>query len=92
MSSKTREEMLVERGKTHGKFSDHARCTQFLKKIIHDEISKRNARGQTALTLQHRESLDMIVHKIGRIIAGDPLVQDHWDDIAGYAEIANKEF
>ena len=36
-----------------------------------------------------KESLEMIVHKIGRILAGDPSFQDHWDDIAGYAKIAN---
>lgn len=33
------------------------------------------------------ESLDMIAHKIGRIIAGDPNVEDHWRDIAGYATL-----
>ena len=34
-----------------------------------------------------RESLDMIAHKIGRILAGDPDFRDHWDDIAGYAKL-----
>lgn len=35
-----------------------------------------------------RESLSMIFHKIGRILAGDPNFRDHWDDIAGYAKLA----
>jgi hypothetical protein len=38
-----------------------------------------------------QESLDMITHQIGRIIAGDPGFADHWRDIAGYAQlVANR--
>ncbi len=33
----------------------------------------------------------MIAHKIGRIVSGNPNVQDHWDDIAGYAKLASNE-
>jgi hypothetical protein len=33
-----------------------------------------------------REALDMIVHKIARILSGsDPDDSQHWEDIAGYA-------
>jgi hypothetical protein len=31
--------------------------------------------------------LEMIAHKIGRVLAGDPNHADHWDDIAGYARL-----
>jgi hypothetical protein len=34
-----------------------------------------------------RESLDMIAHKIARILNGNPNVHDHWHDIAGYATL-----
>jgi hypothetical protein len=34
-----------------------------------------------------REALDMIVHKIGRILNGDPNYQDSWQDIVGYAKL-----
>jgi hypothetical protein len=35
--------------------------------------------------------LDMICHKIGRIINGDPDYADSWHDIAGYAQlVANR--
>jgi hypothetical protein len=34
-----------------------------------------------------RESLDMIQHKISRILNGDPNIVDSWADIAGYAHI-----
>jgi hypothetical protein len=33
------------------------------------------------------EALEMIVHKIGRIVNGNPDVTDHWVDIAGYATL-----
>ena len=78
--------MLKERKGTHGHFIDHARITQALKQIIHEEL---NRCGIHKFSPCHVESLEMIVHKIGRIIAGDPTFADHWDDIAGYAKIAN---
>lgn len=85
-------DLTEERGKTHGSFADHARITLRLKELMQYEMTARQIRSQPPLTDQHRESLDMIAHKIGRIIAGDPTFQDHWDDIAGYAHIANKKF
>jgi len=33
------------------------------------------------------EALDMIAHKIGRIVNGDPDYEDSWRDIAGYATL-----
>lgn len=38
-----------------------------------------------------REAMEMIVHKIGRIIHGNPHEADHWRDIAGYALLAVRE-
>lgn len=81
--------LVAERGKTHGAFADHARITQSLKRIILLELDAREFRGQPALTDAQHESIDMIVHKIGRIVAGESAFQDHWDDISGYARIAN---
>ena len=92
MSNEATEALVTERGKTHGSFEDHARCTQRLKFGVQAEIQARLLRGQSGLSNQHAEAIDMILHKIGRIIAGDPTFQDHWDDIAGYAVIANKKF
>lgn len=86
------EQLLEERGKTHGRFYDHATCTQNLKVVLKVHLHHRASRDQQGLTDQQLESLDMIMHKIGRIIAGDPNFQDHWDDIAGYAMLANKSF
>lgn len=85
-------DLTQERGKTHGNFSDHARITRRLKHVMVEEQVLRHRRGQPPLNYQQCEALDMIAHKIGRIIAGEAGFQDHWDDIAGYAHIANKEF
>lgn len=81
-------DVLTERHKTHGNFEDHARITQRFKGVMNDEIYQRFTRNQPALNPKQMEALDMILHKIGRIIAGDPSFEDHWTDIAGYAQIA----
>lgn len=70
--------LLAERAKTHGDFSDHARITQQLKDTM------RVGLGWGRLNYMQRESLEMTAHKIGRILAGDPDHLDHWRDIEGY--------
>lgn len=78
------EAILAERGKTHGDFTDNARVMQSLKRIVHAEA------GWDKLTDVQREALHMILHKVGRIISGNPNTHDHWDDIAGYAKLASE--
>jgi hypothetical protein len=80
--------LLQERGKTHGDYTDHARITSRLKDVIYDECTTRVNRGQQPLTPDQRETLDMISHKVGRILAGQANFRDHWDDIAGYARLS----
>lgn len=36
----------------------------------------------------HVARLEMIAHKVGRILAGNPHFEDHWADIAGYARLS----
>jgi hypothetical protein len=38
-----------------------------------------------------RESLEMIAHKIGRILNGDPDYDDSWLDIEGYSKLVRDE-
>lgn len=80
------ETMLIEREKTHGNFRDHARCTQRLKAVLRDELE---IVGKT-LTMEQQEALDMIFHKIGRMVAGNADFIDHWDDSAGYSTLVAK--
>ena len=81
-------EVLNNRGQSHGDFTDHARVTQELKAVLGEELVLRAARKQQQLNNCQREALEMIFHKIGRILAGNPNFEDHWTDIAGYAKIA----
>jgi len=75
--------LVAERGTTHGDWDAHATCVQDLK----DELSTHLRKRSRPLTAMQLEALHMILHKIGRIVAGDPNFKDHWDDIAGYAKI-----
>lgn len=77
----TTEEILTERAKTHGDFTDNARVMQTLKDVVHAE------KGWQKLNYVQREAVHMILNKVGRIIS-NPNVQDHWDDIGGYAKLA----
>lgn len=79
------------RQSTHGDYADSARVAQKLKAYFRAENILRKARGQKPLSDTQMDSLDMFAIKIGRIFAGDPDFDDHWDDIAGYAHIANKK-
>lgn len=77
------EDILAERGKQYGAFIQHAHITQVLK-----ETAYRHAANQKIdFTRSQQEALDMIFHKIGRIVNGNPNHTDSWDDIAGYAKL-----
>lgn len=81
------ENILDERGLRYGKFKDHAFVAQSLKSIITVELMKRAKN----LSCDQQEALEMICHKIARIINGDSDYVDSWVDIAGYATlVANR--
>ena len=77
------EETLAERGKRYGKFMDHATVTQELKRVVKVFCCV----ADTNLAPDQKEAIDMICHKLGRIICGDPNYSDSWHDIAGYAKL-----
>lgn len=72
---------LEERGKRYGDFMGHAIVTQRLKEVIFAHRKRED------MVDDQVEALDMICHKIGRIINGDPNYADSWHDIAGYAQL-----
>jgi hypothetical protein len=77
------EETLEQRGKRYGKFTDHAKVTQDLKRVAANHLRSTGL----LLAADQQEALDMIFHKIGRIVCGDPDYGDSWHDIAGYAKL-----
>lgn len=74
---------LTERGKRYGTFQGHAKIAQGLKDLIRHEVYER----EKELYPDQLEALDMICHKIARILNGDPNYADSWHDIAGYAQL-----
>lgn len=76
-------EVLQERGLRYGKFTGHAEVTQMLKAVINAALSKRNK----LLAPDQQEALDMVCHKVGRIVNGDADYADSWVDIAGYTKL-----
>lgn len=81
--NKSMDALLEERGSRYGKFTVHAEITQALKSVMieTDEIKWKK------MSADQRECLEMIAHKIGRILNGDPNYEDSWRDIAGYATL-----
>jgi len=72
---------LAERGKRYGAFDEHARITQNIKRAMCDSPK------WAILSDDKKEALEMIAHKIGRILNGDPEYRDSWHDIVGYAKL-----
>lgn len=78
-------DLIAERGKRYGKFSEGALIMRNLKLVMH------STEGWERLSNSQQEALDMIQHKIGRVLNGDPNYDDNWKDIAGYATLISNE-
>lgn len=73
---------LKERGSRYGEFKEHASYSQRMK-----EVMQMNNQKWHRLAYYQKEALEMIAHKIGRIINGDPDYDDSWRDICGYSQL-----
>jgi hypothetical protein len=73
--------VLAERGSRYGSFSEHARITQSIKDAM------ANSKNFYLLDPSKKEALEMVAHKIGRILNGDPNYLDSWVDIVGYTQL-----
>lgn len=73
--------VLEERGSRYGKFQTHAEITQELKEVMYATSNWEK------LEADQKEALEMVAHKIGRILNGDPNYDDSWVDIAGYSQL-----
>ena len=95
--------ILAERGNSYGSFDGHAVITQGIKMVMDcdwdnlqsllDSLRKHGdpTPDSIATSVSQQEALDMIAHKIGRIINGNPHYKDSWVDIAGYAQLVVDE-
>ena len=74
---------LAERGKRYGDFVGHALITQGLKRVMREDPNSKWGK----LDDDQKEALEMVAHKIGRILNGDPNYIDSWTDIIGYTRL-----
>ena len=72
---------LSERGARYGEYREHARITQAIKRAMVDSPN------WSTLADDQREALEMVAHKVGRILNGDPDYHDSWHDIIGYTKL-----
>jgi hypothetical protein len=77
------DETLNERAQDYGKFKDGAALMQGIKRLLADHARAHNK----TFADDQWEALEMIVHKIARIVNGNPDKVDSWTDIAGYAKL-----
>lgn len=78
------DQTLAERGSRYGSFTILARITQDVKSAM------ANSPNWPRLAPDQREALEMVAHKIGRILNGDPDYLDSWVDIEGYVALVRK--
>ncbi len=72
---------LIERGRNYGSFDGHAQYAQDLKCVM------RKSPNWEVMAADQREALEMVQHKIARILNGTPNFHDSWHDIVGYAKL-----
>jgi hypothetical protein len=72
---------LDERGKRYGSYAEKAVIIQQMKE------SMRSGSSWAGMDADMKESLEMVVHKIGRIVTGDVNYHDNWHDLIGYTKL-----
>ena len=77
------DETLNERAVDYGRFKDSAALMQGIKRLLADHAAKHDK----LFADDQWEALEMIVHKMARIVNGNPDKVDSWVDIAGYATL-----
>ena len=73
--------VLAERGGRYGVFATHALITQEFKNLL------QTSPNWHRMDADMKEALEMVAHKMGRILNGDPNYADSWVDIAGYSKL-----
>ena len=80
-TTSTESALLATRENTHGSYANTADLAQQLKFCL------QQSRNWSRLSAVQKESLELICTKLARIGSGRHSEQDHWADIAGYAEL-----
>lgn len=75
------QDTVTERTSQYGDFRDQG----FISQLLKDGARQGDSWG--LMEAYQREAVDMILHKIARIVCGNPDYADSWHDIQGYAKI-----
>lgn len=75
------ENILKQRNSQYGSWETQAELSQEMKHVLH------GSGNWETLSDTQRESIDMILHKVARIVNGNPNYKDSWTDIIGYAKL-----
>ena len=97
------ETTLAERGARYGAFIGHAAITQVLKSVMRGTLFEDLADEKFVADLEAalapvkakwptlrcdvREGLEMVQHKVGRVLNGDAEYFDSFVDVGGYAKL-----
>lgn len=79
------EAMLDKRRSQYGLFANLAAVSQDLKEVLIGQD------GWHRLSHDQREAMEMICHKMARIVNGDPNHLDSWEDLSGYATLISEK-
>ena len=77
----TTEDILEQRGSRYGTFKDQAQLVQGFKQVMENSLRWND------LKPYQKEALEMIQHKISRMLNGDPMYLDNVEDILGYGKL-----
>lgn len=73
--------ILKERNKSHGNYKLQSALADNLREVMY------SSENWYSLTSIQRDALLMIIHKISRVLSGDPNHKDSWMDISGYSTL-----
>lgn len=79
--SKVGKALTKARGPVHGNFAEGATITQGVLALV------QSGSSWPRMSAAKKEAIHMIIHKIHRIVTGNPDHKDHWDDIGGYGQL-----
>lgn len=79
--SKVGKALTKARGPVHGNFAEGATITQGVLALL------QSGSSWSRMSAAKKEAAHMIVHKLHRIVTGNPDHKDHWDDIGGYGQL-----
>jgi len=78
------DDLIATRRLTHGDFTESSTITQAIKGVI------KQTPNWERLTDWQKESAEMQAQKWGRILAGDPMLAEHWEDLEGYNRMVSQ--